>query len=82
MWNVSHKGVIMKKVFRLKNLGCAHCAAKMEKSINKLKGVNGATISFMTARFTLDADDSSFDDILAECKKIIRKIEKDCEIIE
>ena len=30
----------MKKVFKIQDLDCAHCAAKMELAISKLEGVN------------------------------------------
>ena len=45
----------MKKNYKLKDLDCAHCAAKMETAIKKIKGVNDATISFMTQKLTVDA---------------------------
>ena len=38
----------MKKQFKLLDLDCASCAAKMEQAIRKLDGVNGATFSFLT----------------------------------
>ena len=67
----------MKRVFRLQGLCCASCAAKMENAISKLDGVNGVTISFMTTRMTLEADDAKMDDIVNAAEKIIRKIEPD-----
>lgn len=71
----------MKKNFRLKNLGCAHCAARMEDKISKISGVNSCNISFMTQKMTLDAVDEKFDSVLEEAKVIIRKIERNCEVI-
>ena len=38
----------MKKKFKLQDLDCANCAAKMEESIKKIDGVNDAVVSFMT----------------------------------
>ena len=38
----------MKKTFKLIDLDCANCAAKMEDAANKINGVNKATVSFMT----------------------------------
>ena len=46
----------MRKSFKLENLDCANCAAKMEAGINELPGVNKATISFMTSKLMIDAD--------------------------
>ena len=37
----------MKKKFKLTDLDCANCAAKMEDAIKKLDGVNDASVSFM-----------------------------------
>lgn len=71
----------MKKVFKLEELDCANCAAKMENAINKIEGVSSATVSFMTQKLTIEADDSRFDDIIKEASKIIKKIEPDCSIV-
>ena len=38
----------MRKVFKLQDLDCANCAAKMEDAIKKLDGVTSASMSFMT----------------------------------
>ena len=72
---------IMQKKFKLLNLDCAHCAAKMENEINKLDGVEQATISFMTQKLTIKADDERFDEIVKEAAAICHKIEPDCEIV-
>lgn len=71
----------MKKHFKLRDLDCANCAAKMEDAIRKLPGVNSATVSFMTQKLTLDADDARFDEILQEAVKICKKVEPDCTIL-
>ena len=42
----------MKKTFKLEDLDCANCAAKMENAIKKLDGVKDATVSFMTQKMT------------------------------
>ena len=54
----------MKKKFKLQDLDCANCAAKMEDAIKKLDGVNDASVSFLTQKLTLDADDERFEEIL------------------
>ncbi len=71
----------MKKTFRLEELDCAHCAAKMETAISKIDGVNEVKISFMTQKLTIDADDNRFDDIIKAAQKTIKKIEPDCRIV-
>ena len=56
----------MKKKFKLQDLDCANCAAKMEEAIKKIEGVSDATVSFMTQKMTIEADDSRFDEIMKE----------------
>lgn len=70
----------MKKAFKLQDLGCANCAAKMEAGIAKLPGVSNATISFMTQRLVIEADDDRFPAIVDEAQAIISKIEPYCSI--
>ncbi|MCH5190044.1 MAG: cation transporter [Oscillospiraceae bacterium] len=71
----------MKKNYKLQDLDCANCAAKMEAAIKKLDGVNDAKVSFMTQRLTIDADDEKFEAIVDEAAKICKKIEPDCVIV-
>lgn len=67
----------MKRSFKLENLDCANCAAKMESQINKLEGVS-ASVSFMTQRLNIEADD--MDKALDQAQECISKIEPDCVI--
>ena len=71
----------MRKTYKLENLDCANCAAKMENSIKSLDGVKDCTLSFMTRKLTLEAEDDKFDDILKKSIQICRKIEPDCRVI-
>ena len=71
----------MKKRFNLTDLDCASCAAKMEQAIKKLPGVRDASVSFLTQKLTLDADDARFDQIVKEAVKACKKVEPDCEIV-
>ncbi len=72
---------VIKKVFKLEELDCANCAAKMEALINKIDGVEKASISFMTQKLTLEADEDRFNEILKEAQKACSKIEPDCTIV-
>ena len=71
----------MKKSFKLSDLDCANCAAKMERNIKKIQGVNDATVSFMTQRLTVDADDARFEEILQDIIMTIKKVEPDCVVV-
>ena len=72
---------MMKKKFKLQDLDCANCAAKMEDLIKKIDGVNDASVSFMTQKMMVDADDARFDDIMKEVVKVCAKVEPDCKIL-
>ncbi len=71
----------MKKKFKLEDLDCANCAAKMEDAIKKIDGVNDATMSFMTQKLTVDADDERFDAIMDEIVAVCAKVEPDMRIL-
>lgn len=71
----------MKKVYRLKDLDCANCAAKMERAIQKLDGVYEAEVSFMAQRLTLDLDENRMAEILTKVKACVAKVEPDCQIL-
>ena len=63
----------MKKKYKCE-VDCANCAAKMEDAVKKIPGVINASVNFMTQKFTLEADDDRFDEIVelavAACKKV------------
>ena len=69
----------MKKTFKMYDLDCANCAAKMEREIRKIPGVIAVNISFMAQKLSLEAEDANFDKIAklaaAACKKIDDEVE-------
>lgn len=70
----------MKKTYKLENLDCANCAAKIENAIKETEGVVNASVSFMTQKLTIETE-ADIDEIMAKVKKIIHAVEPDCEII-
>lgn len=71
----------MKKKFKLEDLDCANCAAKMENAIRKLDGVNDVNVSFMTQKMMIDAEDNKFDEIMEKVVAVCAKVEPDCKIL-
>lgn len=71
----------MRKVFKLEDLDCANCAAKMERAIAKIDGVNEASVSFIMQRLTIDANDADFEEIMNKVVKACKRVEPDCTII-
>lgn len=74
----------MRKSFKLENLDCANCAAKMEAGISALPGVKAASISFMTSKLMIDADAADAEalaTIVDAAQKVCASYEKDCRIV-
>lgn len=71
----------MKKIFKLEDLDCAHCAQKIEDEIAKIDGVTNVRVNFLSQKMTLEADDGAFDETLEKAVKICKKIEPDCRIV-
>jgi len=71
----------MKKTIKLQDLDCANCAAKIEHSISKLDGVTNVKVNFISQKMILEAQDDQFDTIIAQAKKIAKKIEPDMVIM-
>lgn len=71
----------MKKTYKLEDLDCANCAAKMEDAIRKLDGVTNASVSFIMQKMTIEAADDRFEQILKDVLKTIKKVEPDCRVI-
>ena len=72
----------MKKTYKLRDLDCANCAVKMENAIGKLPEVSPVTVSFMTQKMTVEyADGVEEAEALKQIRKIIRRVEPDCEVL-
>ena len=71
----------MKKTFAMVDVDCAHCAARMEDGIRRLKGVTDVSVNFLTQKLTLEADDAVFEKVLKQAVKVCRKIEPDCTVV-
>lgn len=71
----------MRKTFRLSEVDCAVCAAKIENAVRKLDGVTEANVNFITQKLTLEADDAVFDDVLTRVKKAVPRAERGCEVL-
>jgi copper chaperone CopZ len=73
----------MKKTYKLENLGCANCLAKMEDKISKLKGVEEASVNFFAGKLNLQiSDEIILDELEKEIEKIIKKIEPQVKLKE
>lgn len=67
------------KIYMMENLGCAHCAAKMEERIGALSGISEATLTFATKQLRITAEDP--DSYLEEIRKICSSIESQVKVV-
>ena len=70
----------MKKVYKVEDLECAHCAAKIENGIKKIDGVQSATLNFLAQKLTMEVQEGRLDAVLAEVKRIMHQVEPDCSL--
>ncbi len=63
------------KQYKLKNLDCANCAAKIEEGLTKLEEVKFANVNFANLTLTVDAPD------IEKVKNKIKEIEPGVELI-
>lgn len=71
----------MRKTCKLENLDCANCAAKIENAIKEIEGVTNASVNFMMQSMTIETE-ADIEGVLRQVKKVIARIEPDCEIAE
>ena len=69
----------MRKIVKLEGLCCANCAAKIEAEVQKISGIQSATLSFMTQRLTMEIEDGREKEVVEEARKISEKIEPEAE---
>ena len=72
----------MKKTYKLLDLDCANCAAKMERAIAELPEVKSVSVSFLKQKMSVELEDESVrDEVMETIIQVIRKVEPDCELI-
>lgn len=71
----------MRATFVIENLGCANCAAKMERKTSKIQGVRSASVIFMSKKLIVDADETDISRIEIEARTIVKSIEPDSRLI-
>lgn len=72
----------MKMKFKILGLDCANCAAKLEEEIQKVEGIDSASISFMSQRMEIEYDETKKEEIIKKVKEIINEEEPDVSIEE
>ncbi len=68
----------MKKDDQINRSGLRTLCSKIENAVNKLDGVEDASVNFMSQKMILEADDEYFDQVLTEAVKIVKKNRTRC----
>ena len=74
-----HHSHAEQRVYILENLGCANCAAKMEKQIRELPGVEEASITFATKQLRVTAEHA--DELLPKFQAICQSVESEVKVM-
>lgn len=72
----------MKMKFKIKGIDCANCAAQLELAIQKIEGIENASISFMTERMVIECAEDRKEEVMEKVRKTIKKEEPDATIEE
>ena len=72
----------MKKTYKLIDLDCANCAAKMERAIAELPEVKSVNVSFLKQKMSVELEDESIrGEVMQKIVRLIEKVEPDCELV-
>lgn len=66
--------------YNLRGLDCPNCAAQLENTIQKIDGVENASVSFITGKLVFDCNEEQEKEIVKKVKKAIKKEEPDVEV--
>ena len=71
----------MKKTYKMENLDCANCAAKMENAISRLEGVEAVSVNFLMQKLTIQAEKELLPEIVKQADECCRKVDRHCRIV-
>lgn len=71
----------MKKTFKVEDLDCAACAAKVENALKAIDGVKNASVSYLMQKITIETEENvDFDSLIKTAVKVCAKIEPEMRI--
>jgi len=72
----------MKKTFKLVDLDCPNCTAKIENDVVKIAGVESAAVNLLSQKMVIECDEANVAEITKSIKKVVKKYEPDVEVVE
>lgn len=70
----------MKTIYKMQNLDCANCAAKMERAVCKLPEIQSAQVQFITQRMVVETENAPTPELFSKIQKACRHIDADCKV--
>lgn len=68
----------MRKIVRFSGVCCANCAAKLERALEKIDGINSVQLNFMAQRVNFDIDDNKYEEVVKKIKEVTEKVLPEC----
>ena len=72
----------MKKVFKIRGIDCANCAAHLEEKFRRIEGIESVNINFFTEKMIIEYSEESKEEIMERINYIIKKEEPDAVLEE
>lgn len=70
----------MKTTYKMENLDCASCAAKMERAVCKLPEIQNAQVQFITQKMVVETEDAPTPELLQKIQKACRRVDAACKV--
>lgn len=71
----------MNKAYRLKDLDCAACAAKLESHLAKIDGITKVSVNFIYQKLLVEFDEGKKDEVLSQIKAVTARVEPEVKIL-
>ncbi|MBQ9149274.1 MAG: cation transporter, partial [Oscillospiraceae bacterium] len=72
----------MKKTWRIENLDCPNCAAKLERALSALPGVEAASVNFVNKTVSITAGEKDFAAVEQAVKAETARVEPEAQLVE
>ena len=74
---------VLNQILILEGLGCANCAAKIEREVQHVPGVQRASLDFISKKLALEIEASiSMPGIIEKIESIVKRIEPDVKVVQ
>ena len=74
---------VLNQILILEGLGCANCAAKIEREVQHVPGVQRASLDFISKKLALEIEASiSMPGIIEKIESIVKRVEPDVKVVQ